>query len=308
MNRLGATGEMVSELGFGAATLGNEYGEITDRDATEAVHCALDAGITFFDVAPYYGRTLAEERLGRALEGRRDESFLATKCARYGHREFDFSAERVLSSIDDSLKRLRTDRVDLYQIHDIEFGDVRQVMEEAIPAAHEVVRAGKARFVGISGLPIHHLRRVAEQCQIDTVLSYAHLNLMIDDLTDVLVPLARDQKIGLINASVLHMGVLSEKGPPDWHLAPAEVLSAGQKVVELCQAEGQNVTEVALRFCLDQEGISTTVCGMSNRKEVDQNLKALTYEADPDLLQHIATVIAPVKNRSWPEGRKENNP
>ena len=308
LRALGNTGELVSALGFGAATLGDEYGRITEEDGIGAVHAAVDAGVTFIDVAPYYGRTLAEERLGKALVGRRDEVFLATKCARYGLDDFDFSAARVTSSIDESLRRLRTDRVDLYQVHDIEFGDRRQVIEEAIPAAREVVKSGKARFVGITGLPIHYLRSVADEAPVDTVLSYAHLNLMMDDLNDVLVPFCGERGIGLINASVLHMGVLTEKGPPDWHLGPKEALAVGPKVAALCREHGRNVSEVALRYCLDQPGVATTVCGMSSPAEVEQNLRALEQRSDPHLLKKIESLIAPVKNRTWRQGREENNP
>lgn len=305
---LGRTGAQVSALGFGAATLGNEYGAVSEADCIDAVQCAVDRGITFFDVAPYYGRNLAEERLGRALAGRRDRVFLATKCCRYDVADFDFSAARVRSSIDESLRRLRTDRVDLYQIHDIEFGDRRQIIEETLPAVREVVASGKARCFGITGLPVHHLRRVAEEADVDTILSYAHLNLMMDDLAEVLVPFAVERGIGLINASVLHMGVLCDKGPPPWHRGPRAALAVGRQVVDLCRAAGRNVTEVALRYCFDRPGIATTVCGMSTRAEVEQNLRALEQQADAALLARIAELVAPVKNQSWVEGRVENNP
>src|SRR5690349_8685566 len=92
---LGKTGLRVSILGFGAATLGNEYGANDPREGERAVHAAIDLGINHFDVAPYYGRTLGETRLGEALKGRRDKVVLSTKCARYDVAGFDFSGERV---------------------------------------------------------------------------------------------------------------------------------------------------------------------------------------------------------------------
>src|SRR5271170_6868682 len=103
---LGRTSLRVSKLGFGGSPLGNEFGEMDAAEGERAVHCAIDLGINYFDVAPYYGRTLAETRLGVALEGRRDKIVLATKCGRYDLAGFDFSAARIRASIDESLQRL----------------------------------------------------------------------------------------------------------------------------------------------------------------------------------------------------------
>src|ERR1700691_5173748 len=105
---LGRTGLRVSKLGFGGSPLGNEFGETDPAEGERAVHCAIDLGINYFDVAPYYGRTLAEKPLGAALAGRRDEGIPGTKCGRYDVNGFDFSAARIRSSIDESLQRLRT--------------------------------------------------------------------------------------------------------------------------------------------------------------------------------------------------------
>ena len=125
--RLGKTALRVSAVGFGAATLGEEYGAVDPAEGRRAVDCAIDHGINFFDVSPYYGRTLAEERLGQFLQGKRDRVVLATKAGRYDRDPpdgFDFSAERVFRSVEESLRRLRTDVIDLYLAHDIEFAFV----------------------------------------------------------------------------------------------------------------------------------------------------------------------------------------
>src|SRR5580700_5395102 len=118
---LGRSGLRVSKLGFGASPLGNEFGETDPAEGERAVHCAVDLGINYFDVAPYYGRTLAETWLGAALAGRRDKVVLSTKCGRYDVNQFDFSAARIRASIDESLRRLRTDYLDILLAHDIEF-------------------------------------------------------------------------------------------------------------------------------------------------------------------------------------------
>src|SRR5215212_2606696 len=118
---LGSTGLEVSVLGFGASPLGDVFGRINADEGIRAVHCAIDLGVNFFDVSPYYGLTLAETRLGQALRGKRDRVILATKCGRYDEDEFDFSARRVAASVDESLRRLQTDYLDVVHAHDIEF-------------------------------------------------------------------------------------------------------------------------------------------------------------------------------------------
>ncbi len=304
---LGKTNLKVSILGFGASPLGDEFRKTTAPERNSAVHAAIDRGINFFDVSPYYGRTLAEERLGEALVGRRDEVILATKCGRYDIDGFDFSARRVTASIDESLRRLRTDYVDLLQAHDIEFGDYRQIVEETIPALRRIQQSGKARFIGITGLPLKMLRNVAAAGGVDTILSYCRYNLMINDMDEILTPYARENGIGLINASPLHMGILTEQGPPSWHPAPEPVKRAGAKVVELCARRGVRVADVALRYCIEHPYVATTLVGMSRPDHVERNVEGIMKPIDPELLAEIRAVVAPVANITWPSGRPENN-
>src|SRR5882757_10517309 len=126
--KLGQTDLQLSLVGFGGAALGGVFGNFDPSEGLRAVHLAVDHGITFFDTSPYYGITTAETRLGEALVGRRDQVVLATKCGRYGLADFDFSAKRVLASMDESLKRLHTDYIDLFQVHDVEFGDAQLII------------------------------------------------------------------------------------------------------------------------------------------------------------------------------------
>ena len=119
---LGKTGLNVSILSFGASSLGSVFRQINEADGIQTVHIALDLGINFIDVSPYYGLTKAETVLGKALKSiPRDRYYLATKVGRYGDAEFDFSAERVTASVDESLARIGVDYIDLIQCHDIEF-------------------------------------------------------------------------------------------------------------------------------------------------------------------------------------------
>jgi len=306
MRPLGRTGLSVSVLGFGASPLGDAFRVTDPAEGKRAVHMAIDHGVNFFDVAPYYGLTLAETRLGDALAGRRDKVVLATKCGRYGVDDFDFSAKRVNASLDESLVRLRTDYVDLLQVHDVEFGDVRQIVEETIPAMRRLQEQGKARYIGITGYPLKTLARIAESVPVDTILSYCRYNLMIADMDEILTPVAKRHGIGLINASALHMGVLAEDEAPEWHPAPAPVIEAGRRAAVLCKERGEDLTAVALRFCADHGYASTTLVGMSTRKQVADNLRALGKQVDGRLKKDLEALVAPVFNYVWPSGRPEN--
>ncbi|HVO99235.1 MAG TPA: aldo/keto reductase [Bryobacteraceae bacterium] len=304
--QLGRTGLLVSKLGFGASPLGNEFGERDPVEGERAVHCAIDLGISYFDVAPYYGRTLAETRLGAALEGRRDKVVLATKCGRYDAGLFDFSPARIRTSIEESLRRLRTDYLDVFLAHDIEFVDPRQIVGEAIPTMRALQWEGKARAVGITGLQLKVMRRVAEAAPVDAILSYCRYNLLITDMDDLLTAFVGQHHIGLINASPLHMGMLTDSGPPAWHPAPAEVKEAARHVVDACRARGALASDLALQFCLQHPYAATTLAGMATVEQVRQNVRAASHRPDPDLLEEARRIAAPVFNRTWASGRPEN--
>jgi L-galactose dehydrogenase len=218
---------------------------------------------------------------------------------------FDFSAGRIHRSIDESLTRLRTTYVDLFQAHDVEFGSTDQIIEETIPALRAIQQQGKARFIGITGYSLIQLRTIATQANVDTILSYCRYNLMVSDLDTLLTPFARDRGLGLINASPLHMGLLAGAVPP-WHPAPAAVRETGAAVAQLCKKYGVDPAVVALRFCLDHPYITSTLVGMATTAQVSTNLKALDANLDPQLLVLINQMIAPVHDTLWPSGRPEN--
>jgi L-galactose dehydrogenase len=304
--RLGGTELMVSVLGFGASPLGDVFRKTEPADRVAAVHLAVERGINFFDVSPYYGLTLAETRLGEALEGRREKVVLATKCGRYGGSEFDFSAKTITAGVEDSLTRLRTDYLDLLQAHDVEFGHVDQIVEETLPAMRKMQEQGKARYIGITGYSLKNLMEIAGKAKVDSILSYCRYNLLITDMDKALVPFAEEHGIGVINASPLHMGIITEKGPPEWHPAPQAVREAGQKIVALCTARGVDASEVALKFCLDYPRAASTLVGLSSTAHVERNLKAMELTLDAELLREIAEAVRPVKDFVWPSGLAEN--
>ena len=304
--KLGKTDLNLSLVGFGGAALGGVFGNVDPGEGTRAVHLAVDNGINFFDTSPYYGITLAETRLGAALVGRRERVVLATKCGRYGMADFDFSAKRVIASMDESLRRLQTDYVDLFQVHDLEFGDAQQIVDETIPALRQLQQQGKARYIGITGYPPKLLKRIAEGAPVDSILTYCHYNLMNTDMDEVLTVFARERGIGLINAAALHMGILTENGPAAWHPAPQAVRDAGKKAAEFCRSHGADIADVAMRFSLDHPYVSSTLVGMANTRQVESSLELLRTSSDPELLRQVEAILAPVFNYVWPSGRAEN--
>jgi L-galactose dehydrogenase len=306
LKKLGKTDLNLSLIGFGGAPLGGVFGNIDPGEGMRAVHLAVDSGINFFDTSPYYGTTLAEKRLGEALAGRRERIILATKCGRYGMAEFDFSAKRVIASMDESLRRLQTDYIDLFQVHDLEFGDAQQIIDETLPALRQLQQQGKARYIGITGYPPKLLRRIAEAAPVDSILTYCHYNLMNTEMDEVLTAFARERGIGLINASPLHMGILTEHGPQEWHPAPPAVREAGRKAAEFCRSHGADISDVALRFSLGHGYVSSTLAGMANTRQVEATVKLLHTSTDPELLREVEAILAPVFNYAWPSGRAEN--
>ncbi|WP_080057507.1 aldo/keto reductase [Spirosoma aerolatum] len=305
--QLGQTDLVVSQLSFGASPLGNVFNDVTEDESIRAVHAAIDQGINFFDVAPFYGDTLAETRLGKALKNKRNSVFLATKCCRYGNGVFDFSYERVLRSIDESLERLQVNYVDLLTVHDIEFGDRQQVLNEAIPAALKVKAMGKARYVGFSGLPVRYLAQIARQVEVDAVLSWGHYTLLEDEINDELVPLSIEKGFGLMNAAPLMQRILSDAPIPPWQSSPPEVKAIQPKLIALCREYGLVLSDVALNYAVRHPVIATTIVGMSEQHQVEQNLRALDIHVPDELLQRVEKLVAPVKNQMWFEGKPENN-
>jgi L-galactose dehydrogenase len=303
--KLGRTDLEVSVLGFGASPLGDVFSVTDPVESNLAVHYAIERGINFFDVSPYYGVTLAEQRLGAALAGVRHKVILATKCGRYGTDDFDFSARKVVAGVCDSLVRLKTDYIDLLQVHDVEFGDVDQIVQETLPALRALQQQGKARYIGITGYSLQTLVSIAKAAPVDSILSYCRYNLMVRDMDTILTPLVNQQSIGLINASPLHMGILSPCPVPAWHPAPAAVRAAGRRANEICKAHGLPLTEVALRFCLAHPTVATTLVGMSTVNQVEENLRALEPGEDTGVIDEIVGAVGPNFNYVWPSGRHQ---
>ena len=304
--KLGKTALEISVLGFGTSPFGNVFGHTDLCDNQGAVDAAVDAGINFFDVSPYYGLTLAEERLGQVLEGHRQKVVLATKCGRYGAEEFDFSAKRIRREVEKSLRRLRTDYVDLLQAHDIEFVSFDQIVHEAIPTMRELQVEGKARYIGITGYPVGLLKRTAEHVLVDSILSYCRYNLMNTDIDAELVPFVKDREIGLINASPLMMGVLTENGAPAWHPGSESLQVAGQRAAAAAVRHGVNISALALQFAIARPTVASTLVGMATADQVKENLRSIETKTDPVVLSDVRAAIGNGFKTTWMTGLPEN--
>jgi L-galactose dehydrogenase len=303
---LGDTSLRLSVMGFGASPFGDVFEKTDPAEDMEAVSFAIDQGINFFDVSPYYGLTKAEDRLGVALGGRRQEVVLATKCGRYGVHEFDFSAGRISRGLEASLQRLRTDYVDLLQAHDTEFATIDQIVEETIPTMRRLQQQGKARYIGITGYSLSNLMEIAKRAEVDSILSYCRYNLLVTDLKKDLLPFTTEKRIGLINASPLHMGALTEKGAPTWHPASAQVKADAALIVARCKARGVSPSSVAIHFACSQPGIASTLVGMATRSQVEANLEALSIDLDPEFMQEIQEIAVRSEGVVWTSGLEEN--
>ncbi|NOU96416.1 aldo/keto reductase [Paenibacillus sp. LMG 31456] len=305
--KLGKTGLDVSILSYGASSLGSVFRDANEEEGIRTVHSAVDHGINLIDVSPYYGLTKAETVLGKAIKQLpRDKFLLSTKAGRYGSDTFDFSGKRIISSIEESLQRLNTDYVDMLFLHDIEFVSSKQIIEEAIPALHQLKEQGKIRYSGISGLPVQLFETMLPQIEVDVILSYCHYSLNDTSLLSLL-PLIKQQQIGLVNASPLSMGLLGTRGAPEWHPGSQELKDICRKAAEHCASKGVDIAKLAVQFSTSNEQIPTTLVSTANPDNISKNIAWTEEPIDEELLKEVLAILAPIHNQSWVSGRPEYN-
>jgi L-galactose dehydrogenase len=301
---LGKTGLSVSVLGQGGAAFGQQYGSVSDAEVTDCVHAAIDAGVNLIDVAAYYGKGTAEEFLGRALEGGwRDKVNICTKACRLDRDVFDFTPAGTRACVEASLKRLRTDHVEILLAHDIEFAtDYEYVFNETYRVLQDLKREGKTRFIGMSCYPLGLLRRAIERCELDVVISYAHGHLANTRLVTEFMPVAAARGVGVLNASPLAMGLLTNQGPQPWFPGPPELVAACKSAAELCRARGSDLAFLGMQFAFGLKQIPCTLTGAARRSELEVNLKAMNSPIDESLLADVRKVLEPVRDLTWPSG------
>ncbi len=304
-NEIGKTGMRVSSLSFGASSLGGVFHGIKEEEGIKAVFTAIEQGINFIDVSPYYGHYKAETVLGKALKDiPREKYYLSTKVGRYGKdgvNTWDYSAARAKESVYESMERLNVDYIDLINVHDIEFADLSQVANETLPALVELKEKGLVGHVGITDLQLENLQWVIEHTEpgtVESVLNFCHHCLNDDKLNDFL-DYFESKGIGIINASPLAMGLLSKRGAPDWHPAPSPLQEACRRAVAHCESKDYPIEKLAVQFAVSNPRIATTLFSTSNPENVIRNVEFADSPIDMELVKEVREIIGDQQRVSW---------
>lgn len=318
--KLGRTGLEVSRLCLGCMTYGSPQWRawVLDEAASRPLfRQALELGITFFDTADMYSRGVSEEVTGRALRdfARRDDIVVATKV-RYGIAEgpnkSGLSRKHIMASIDDSLRRLGMDHVDLYQIHRADPGTP---IEETLQALDDVVRAGKALYIGASTMRAWELSKMlhaADRLGLTRFVSMQnHLNLAYREEEREMIPLCRDEGVGLIPYSPLARGFLAGGRRPGKLGEQGETMRAktddiadryyfadndfavAARVEEVAKERGVKPAQVALAWVLKQPGVAAPIIGASRPQQLDEAVAALDITLSEEELKRLEEPYQP---------------
>ncbi len=300
----------ISNLSFGASSLGSVFHETKEAESIKAVETAIEGGINFIDVSPYYGHYKAETVLGKALKIiPRDKYYLSTKVGRYGKdgkNTWDYSGKRATESVYESMDRLNIDYIDLINVHDIEFqaalpGGLQKVCEETLPALVELKKKGVVGHVGITDLQLKNLKWVidhTEEGTVESVLNFCHYCLNDDELVDYL-DYFEGKGIGVINASPLSMGLLTMRGVPDWHPAPKPLVEACAKAAQYCQEKGYPIEKLAIQYSVANPRIAGTLFSSANPENVKRNIEWANQEADAQMVAEVRKIIGDQQRVTW---------
>jgi 1-deoxyxylulose-5-phosphate synthase len=296
--RLGSSGLHVSRLGLGMMSFGDTSRRawVLDEHAAEPlVRRAIEGGITFFDTADMYAGGASEIVTGRLLRRliARDEAVVATKVyypTAEGPNGRGLSRKHILASIDTSLERLQLDYVDLYQVHRF---DTETPVEETMEALHDVVKSGKARYIGASTMATWQFMKMQQTAKTRFVSMQNHYNLLERESERELIPLCLDAGIGVIPYSPLERGVLARRGDtlrtqsdPQQKRRPEDAVVIG-RVAEIAGERGVPQAQVALAWLLHQPGVTAPIVGASKLEHVGDALAAAELELSPDELTRL---------------------
>jgi aryl-alcohol dehydrogenase-like predicted oxidoreductase len=313
--QFGRTDLKVSALGFGCWEIGGTYGRVDEGEFRRAVARAIDGGITCFDTAEAYGMGVSEEALARALGGRRNDVVIATKFG-VGYEEMpnrrDSSRERVLASIDKSLRRLRTDHVEIYLVH---WPDPNTPLDETMAALDDIVRQGKARYIGVSNFRLAQIEECVRLRPIDAV-QYGW-NMFDRRMQAEIFPYCAAQQIGVMAYGSLAYGMLSgtfhggmQFEESDWRskggmlgslnlfrtlFGPEHFpcnLAAVEELKGLAAKYGKSLPQFALRWTLSNPVVGTALVGFRTPAEVTENLGALGLEISNADMAEIDAILA----------------
>ena len=298
---LGRSGLQVTRLGLGCAAIGGLYGDIPDDQATQVVHKALDLGLNLFDTAPLYGSGKSEERLGRALRDvPRDSYVLASKVGRLlvasddGQRDesifdnppplkpvFDFSYDGVMRSLEESLKRLGVDRIDILHIHDPD-AHWKEAIEGAYPALERLRAEGVISAVSAGMNQWEMLARFAREGDFDCFLLAGRYSLLDQSALDELLPLCTEKNIGIMAGGTYNSGILAKGAKPgatyNYGEAPADIMQKAQAIEAVAERHGVDVKAAASQFVFAHPAITCIIPGTRQPARVEENFNLLIDE------------------------------
>ncbi|HUG85863.1 MAG TPA: aldo/keto reductase [Euzebya sp.] len=297
---VGTTGLRLSQLGFGGSMLGNLYQATTDEQGRQAVDAAWQAGVRYFDTAPHYGLGLSERRLGRFLAGRaRDDVVISTKVGRVlvpdssgaarrddagfdvpasARRVWDFSRDGILRSLESSLTRLGTDRIDVVYLHDPD-DHWRQAVEEGFPALAGLRAEGVVAAIGAGMNQSAMLTRFVRETDMDVVMLAGRYTLLQHGAMHDLLPAALERGVTVVAASVFNSGVLARPRPVpgakyDYDTAPPPLLDRVHRMAEVCERHGTTLPAAAIHFPLGHPAVASVVIAAKDGEEVRANDRA----------------------------------
>jgi voltage-dependent potassium channel beta subunit len=315
---LGRSGLMISEIAYGNwITHGSQ---VEEEAAAACVRAALDVGITTFDTADVYAGTRAEQVLGRALAGERREGLeVFTKVywpTGPGPNDRGLSRKHILESINGSLQRLQTDYVDLYQAHRYDYSTP---LEETMQAYADVVRAGKALYIGVSEWSAAQIRDaydLAQELNVQLISNQPQYSMLWRVIETEVIPTCAELGIGQIVWSPIAQGVLTGKylpgqAPPAGSratdeksgagfiakLLADEVLTAVQRLTPLAEQAGLSMAQLAVAWVLQNPNVSAAIIGASRPEQVHENAKAAGVKLDAELLKKIDEIVDPIAER-----------
>jgi aryl-alcohol dehydrogenase-like predicted oxidoreductase len=299
---LGNSGLQVSVLGLGT----NAFGGRADKDTSiRVLHHAVENGITFMDTANVYTGTKSEEIIGEAFEGRRQDVILATKVGLKrgeGPNESGSSRQHIMLELEASLRRLRTDYIDLYQIHTF---DPKTPLDETLRALDDLVTSGKVRYVGASNYSAWQMMKSLAISKSQGLIQFVSVqpgySLADRGVEREIVPFCLDQGIGLIPYFPLAGGILTgkysggsipsgsllEKNPNFAQRMDINRMELGDRVVKIASEIGTSATALSLAWLLHQPAVSTVIAGATREAQIDENLKALDLVLSEDVLQAL---------------------
>lgn len=304
----------IPTLGYGAANVGNLYRALSDEEALAVLEAAWDSGIRYYDTAPHYGLGLSERRLGAFLSTKpRDEYVLSTKVGRLlrpvanptgalddandfavpaaFERQWDFSADGIRRSLDDSLQRLGLDRVDVLFLHDPEKHDLDAAEREAYPAMIALRDEGLVDAVGVGSMSIEALERASAGPGLDVLMVAGRLTLAEQPALERVVPSAVDNGISVIAAGVFNSGLLATTKPGgryEYGSVPAELLARVRQIAALCARFGVDLPTAALQYTLRLPNVASVVVGGSRPQQVDENARRMAEGVPPELWAALA--------------------